>query len=266
MAVKIGHASIDERGKGRGGSAGDQTGREVYVRTWYDKDWTVVLRPKKAAVAEKSARACEKGCANKHIGYDMNQRNTAHTQAKAVGYDLSKIKTNCETDCSAFMTLCALSAGVDELEYAGNAPTTSTMRDAFVATGEYEALTDKKYLTSDACLKRGDILVAEGHHTAMALENGSEAKGANTTTATNVVAEPTLKMGYANIQVKKLQSNLNAIGIKDSTKSALFVDGIFGIKTKEAVKNFQKRYDLTIDGVYGPKSYAKLKAVYKAKS
>ena len=36
MAVKIGHASIDENGKAAGGKAGDQTGREVCVRDW---DW-----------------------------------------------------------------------------------------------------------------------------------------------------------------------------------------------------------------------------------
>lgn len=183
--VKIGHASIDERGKGRGGTAGDQTGREVYIRQWYDKNWNLVLRPKKATVAEKSAKACEKGCANSHIGYDMDQRNTAHTQAKLVKYDLSKIKIKCETDCSAFMTLCALAAGVKSLEYTGNAPTTSTMRKAFSASGEYEVLEDKKYLTSDAYLKRGDILVSEGHHTAMCLENGSKVKAAKTTSNTS---------------------------------------------------------------------------------
>ena len=37
MAVKIGHASIDERGKISGGKAGDQTGKEVCIRDWYNK-------------------------------------------------------------------------------------------------------------------------------------------------------------------------------------------------------------------------------------
>lgn len=182
MAVKIGHASIDEHGKGRGGNAGDQTGREVYIREYYihPSKWDIVLRPKKASVAEASAKACEAGCANNNIGYDMDQRNTAHTQAKAVKYNLSKIKTKCETDCSAFMTLCALAAGVTSLEYTGNAPTTSTMRSAFSKSGAYEVLDDKKYLTSDAYLKRGDILVSEGHHTVMVLSNGSKVENKST--------------------------------------------------------------------------------------
>lgn len=175
MAVKIGHASIDEHGNGRNGTAGDQNGREVCTREWYPKGWDVVLRPKTAAVAEKSAQACEAGCANNNIGYDMNQRNTLHTQAAKVGHNLAKITTPCETDCSAFMTECAIAAGVKALDYTGNAPTTSTMRRAFTSSGAYEALTDSKYLTSDAYLKRGDILVKESSHTVMALSNGSKA-------------------------------------------------------------------------------------------
>lgn len=174
MAIKIGHASISEKGTITG-NAGDQTGKEVCVRTWYSKPWGFVLRCKDALKAEKMANACEAGCSNNNIGYDQNQRNTAHTKAKAVGYDLSKIKEPCETDCSAFMTLCAIAAGVSELEYTGNAPTTSTMQKVFKATGQFDVLTDSKYLTSDKYLIRGDILVRAGSHTVMALENGSEA-------------------------------------------------------------------------------------------
>lgn len=178
MSVKIGHASISETG-GINGKAGDQTKREVCIRTWYDGGWTVVLRPKKAKIAEASAKACEDGCANDNIGYSQfgtSGRNTAHDCAKAVNYKLKKIKTKCNTDCSAFMTLCAIAAGVKKLEYTGNAPTTSTMRSAFYSSGEYEILVDNKYLRSDSYLKRGDILVKEGSHTVMVLEDGAFAK------------------------------------------------------------------------------------------
>ena len=64
MAIKIGHASIDENSKAKGGKSGDQTGKELCIRTWYAKEWTCVLRPKTSTLAEKSAKACEKGCAN----------------------------------------------------------------------------------------------------------------------------------------------------------------------------------------------------------
>ena len=51
MSVKIGHASIDENNKARGGNAGDQTKKEVCTRTWYNKPWTSVIRPKDSSAA-----------------------------------------------------------------------------------------------------------------------------------------------------------------------------------------------------------------------
>ena len=174
MAVKIGHASLDENKSGRNGAAGDQTGREVYTCGWYDGGWHTLIRPKTRELAEAMAKACEAGCANANIGYDMNQRNTLRTAAKAAGWDLSKITTPCETDCSAFMTVCAEAAGVDvSRAYAsGNAPTTWDMAKKFEATGAFVVLKDSKYTTSSARVIRGDILVKDGH-VVMVLSDGS---------------------------------------------------------------------------------------------
>lgn len=190
MTVKIGHASIDERGKINSGTAGDQNAREVCVRDWYNKGWTVLLRPKSATVAEKMAKACEAGCANSKIGYDQYQRNTLRTQAKAAGWNLAKISTACETDCSAFMTVCAEAAGVDVsgCYTSGNAPVTSTMRAKFKATGAFDVLTDSKYLTGTDCLKRGDVLVYEKGHTVMVLSNGAKVGTSSPVTNTSKVA------------------------------------------------------------------------------
>lgn len=180
MAIKIGHASLDENKKIKNGQAGDQTGTEVCTRSWYSKPWSFVLRCIDSSKAELMAVSCEKGCNNKNIGYDQNQRNSLLTQAKKAGFDLSKIVTPCECDCSSFMTVCAESAGIN-IPYNGtNAPTTSTMKNAFVSTGMFEILTDSKYLTSDKYLKRGDILVKPGSHTVMALENGDDVSGNST--------------------------------------------------------------------------------------
>ena len=57
MAVRIGHASIDENGSATGGAAGDQTGKEVCIRSWYAKGWKVLLRAKDPAVRKKIALA-----------------------------------------------------------------------------------------------------------------------------------------------------------------------------------------------------------------
>ena len=43
----------------------------------------------------------------------------------------------------------------------------------------------------------------------------------------------------------------------------LDVDGDFGGATANALKQFQKKYSLEVDGVYGENSYEKMKVVMK---
>ncbi len=196
MSVLIGHASIDENGKANSGTAGDQTAKEVCTRSWYNKPWNVVLRPKDANVAEKMAKAMEQACANNKIGYDQYQRNTLYTQAQKVNFDLSKITTACECDCSSLVCICAIAAGIPagSLYISGNMRVTSNMRAAFKNTGKFEVLTDSKYLTSDKYLKRGDILLKEASHTALVLSNGS---GVNSSTpVTPAPSTPTENKTY----------------------------------------------------------------------
>ena len=265
MAIKIGHASIDENRKIKGGSAGDQTGKELCTRSWYTTGWEYILRPKTKELAEKSAKACEKGCANNKIGYDQNQRNTLNTQAKKVGYDLSKITTKCETDCSAFMTVCAIAGGAN-IDYGSNAPTTSTMKTRFLLSGDYEVITTSKYLTSDKYLKRGDILVKAGSHTVMALENGSGISSSSLYTRTQFVKDVQKYIGAkvdgdagpetlsktvtvsatknrTHAVVRPIQKYLNALGYDCGT-----VDGIAGDKFKKAVVKYQKAKGCVADG------------------
>lgn len=182
MSVLIGHSSIDENGKARGGQGGDQTKKEVCKRNWYKASWDVVLRCTDPEITEKMAIACEQACDNDNIGYDQNQRNTLYTQAKKVDYDLSKISTPTECDCSSLMCVCAIAGGIPDsyLYQGGNMRTTRNMRSAFLKTGKFEALTAYKYLTDDSYLKRGDILVNEGSHTIMALTNGDKVGGGST--------------------------------------------------------------------------------------
>lgn len=169
--IKIGHAAVDERGKYSGGTAGDQTGKEVCIREWYNRPWNVVVRPKSAFVAAGIVRACVAACNNDNIGYDQVQRTTLYSRALAMGWDIGKIAAPCETDCSALVAVCVNAAGISVSKdiYTGN------MVKVLLATGQFDKLTASKYLTSDKYLQAGDILVYEGHHTAMALEYGSAA-------------------------------------------------------------------------------------------
>ena len=167
MAIKIGHAVCSEKGTAKG-TAGDQTGREVRLDSYYDGGWEFLLRCKDRQKAEIMAKACEAGCGNARIGYDQSQRNTLRKNAKSVNWNLAKISTACECDCSSFMTVCAEAAGINVRYYNGNAPTTRTMRNDFKSTGMFDVFepTVKK--------QRGDILVKEGSHTIMILENEAD--------------------------------------------------------------------------------------------
>lgn len=252
MAVKIGHASIDENKKIKGGASGDQTGGEVCTRKYYKNQWNFVLRPKSASLAEKSAKACEDACANKNIGYDQNQRNTLYEQARKVDFDLSKITVPCECDCSSLMHVCALAGGAN-ITYGSNGAATINMKSRFTVNGEYEVLTDSKYLTSDKLLKRGDILVKEGSHTVMILEDGSVVSKMETTTESGVANNapegndfdmPTIKKGSKGKAVKVWQI---IVGVE--------ADGDFGSKTKTATIEFQRKYKLVQDGIVGENTW-----------
>jgi len=57
----------------------------------------------------------------------------------------------------------------------------------------------------------------------------------------------TLKLGDRGGQVKLIQQKLGVTA-----------DGIFGVKTAEAVKNFQRKNNLVVDSIVGPKTWNKL--------
>ena len=63
----------------------------------------------------------------------------------------------------------------------------------------------------------------------------------------------TLRKGDRGENVKTLQSKLKTLDFLQGT-----VDGIFGPKTEEAVKKFQKKNNLVVDGIAGAKTLAAL--------
>ena len=242
MATRIGHASIDENGKTTGGTAGDQNGKEVCIRNWYNGGWEFLARAKESDITMKIAAACEAGCANPNIGYNQNRRNSLLTQARAVEYELSKITIPCETDCSAFVSVCVLAAGV-KLTCSGNLPTTRTLKSTLSKTGDFEILTDGKYLTGTDHLCRGDILCKAGSHTVIVLDDGLAAE------KQSVGSEfPPLKKGSKGRSVKALQILLIGYGFSCGSWGA---DGEFGSATEAALKAFQKTKNLIQNGQTG---------------
>jgi peptidoglycan hydrolase-like protein with peptidoglycan-binding domain len=61
------------------------------------------------------------------------------------------------------------------------------------------------------------------------------------------MAEPTLKKGSKGQAVKDLQWALEELGLAPGTP-----DGVFGTKTEDAVKAFQKLTAIEVDGIVGP--------------
>lgn len=233
MAVRVGSARIDERGKASGGKAGDQTGREVAIENYYvhSQGW-YIIRAKDDKVREKIAVAMERACANKYIGYDQGQNQTEWQAAGKVGYDPGKIKAPVETDCARQVRVCVKYAGINvEDFYTGNE------LEKLKKTGKFEIIKDKR-CNSSADLMRGDILVTRTKgHTVVVLDDGANTKKAKeaakkkttqakkTTTAKSTA--PTYKVGKVyKIVVSALNVRYGAgTTYKKKPKSALTADG-----------------------------------------
>lgn len=214
MAVKIGHATIDENGKAHSGKAGDNNGKEVCRRDWYkhSKGWNV-LRAKYDTTAEKIAECMEKACDNNNVGYDQYQRLTLYNAAAKVGFDVSKVNTAVETDCSALVRVCLAYAGIMVDNF-----TTSNEKKIILNTGLFEEL---NIGGSSDYLKRGDILVTKTKgHTVVVLSDGAKVEAATRTYIVKSgdslwkIAKNELGKGIRYPEIKKLNGlNSNTIRV-----------------------------------------------------
>ena len=200
MLNMIGHACKNENGTYKNGQAGDQTKVEVYIRTWYNRPWNVILRAKDNLVREKIATAMELACKNDKIGYSQATRNSLWNNIKSVKFDPSKTTKEVNTDCSALVCVCCAYAGVpiQYLQIGNNSLTTSTLRKYLLQSGMFEAITDKEYLINDKNLLRGDILLYEGHHTAVNLNDGINAKKTTELKSLDEIAQEVLDGKWGN--------------------------------------------------------------------
>lgn len=74
-----------------------------------------------------------------------------------------------------------------------------------------------------------------------------------------------LRLGSFGQDVSTIQSELNRISINyPAIPKIAAADGIFRIDTEEAVKAFQKTFNLTVDGVIGSATWYKIKYIYNA--
>lgn len=238
--VMVGSARGDENNSAHGGQAGDQTSYELSTQEWYNhpKKWRV-FRPRNIETAEKIAWNMQAACDNNYIGYDQYQRDTLYEVAEKVGFNCSKVTTNCETDCSALVRVCCAYAGINLSTF-----NTETEPSILLKSGAFIELTGKSYTDNSDYLLRGDILdTATKGHTVVVLSNGSKVFDIN------LLGVGTLRKGSKGEAVKQLQNALNLV-----IETDLNIDGDFGSATEAAVKSFQKKFNLEDDGVYGPMS------------
>ncbi len=71
-----------------------------------------------------------------------------------------------------------------------------------------------------------------------------------------------LKRGDRGLPVRLVQFYLSFIGLVDEDLEEIDIDGIFGPATEQAVKEFQKKYGLAVDGIVGRQTWNKIQNVY----
>ena len=164
-------------------------------------------------------------------------------------YIASGVKT--ETDCSSFVyaVYCCL---IPAMRSDANAPTTSTSQSFYKKHG-FKVLTDDKYTKSAANLRRGDLLNKAGSHIVMYCGTDASVESSVKVIPQAASSSPNLRKGSTGTHVRYLQQDLNCV-----MGCNLDVDGDFGAKTLDALKSFQKKYCLTVDGIYGVNSNAKM--------
>ena len=199
MISNCGH---DENGRYSGGKAGDQTGTEWRVINWYNRPWKCVLRHPNADVRAMIASMAKAAANNNLIGYDQSQRGTFWTNLADSNYDPAQITVACEADCSSGVAAIVKGAGyrlgIDALKKVSTACYTGNLRAALKAAG-FEVLTESKYLTSDAYLFAGDILLNDNAHVATNLTTGSKASGTSAPSKSiNEVAKEVINEKWGN--------------------------------------------------------------------
>lgn len=169
--MKIVHASISENNNaGWDGKAspGDQTGKEVFVREWYNAMWNCVLRYSDPEIGRQAAEIAVKLANSNLVGYDQSGRNNLYQTL--MGYDWnvdlylkSGVKTEC--DCSSFIYAC-YACVLPHIRSNYNAPVTSNMKERYIFYG-FSVFYDTRMLMGEEPLLKGDILLKIGSHTAM---------------------------------------------------------------------------------------------------
>lgn len=257
----ISNCGKDERGKYSGGVAGDQTGREYEIRSWYNRPWDCVLRYPTLKVGEMIGSIATRAANNSYIGYDQGERLSMYNAMATVGWDVDRIRKPVEADCSSSTMAVIIAAGyklgIKALQRLQPSLVTWNMEQPLMAAG-FLRFTEKKFLDSDRYLLPGDILLNRKSHVAINVTYGvdavSVAKPAEPDIK-NPSTYPVVRFGNQGQWVVVLQNALINWGYSCGPKGA---DGDFGSNTLAAVRKFQVDHRLVVDGAVGAKTWEAL--------
>ena len=261
--MSISNCGSDERDCLKGGIAGDQTGKEWRIRNWYNGNWNVVLHHPDKATRNLIAEMARKAAENDLIGYDQNERLTFWKHLKVSNYDPAKITVACEADCSSGVGAIVKGAGyrLGDIKMQNVSPDiyTGNERTALKSAG-FKERTASKYLTSDTYLFAGDILLREGHHTAINLTNGIHAFS-----STSIKGKLNIDGVWGQDTTRTLQSALNTkmdgiISGQGSSMTAINKGGLLSSSWKLGnggsltIGALQRKVGVTVDGYFGVKT------------
>ena len=250
----LSNCSRDERGTYSGGQAGDQDGYEWRLCEWYQYPWgggwNCILHHPDANIRSMIAKLAREAAENNNIGYDQAQRYTFWEQLQRCSYRPSLITTPCEADCSSgvaaivkatgYLTGNARLKNVSIYAYTGN------LKPVLAEAG-FQIRTDNKYLTSDAYLYAGDILLNTENHTCTCVTNGSKTKDGETIKGYKFKTS-TIQLNDVGLDVFRLKVILRARGFFNG-KVTGESGNKFTASLKKSVKLFQMKAGLKQTGV-----------------
>ncbi len=175
----------NELGTYRGGTEGDQTGKEARLMKYPDYyvdssyPWSFVLRCTDEKVREQAVANAVAAAENDHIGYDSGDlRMTLWDQVVANDYDFSKISVDCSANCVTsaliFYKAAGYQLGIEELQNIDISIHVWDVNETLLATGLFEQKDDAGYLHTSDHGVAGDLYVAETRHVMMQVSDGVE--------------------------------------------------------------------------------------------
>ena len=252
--------SHDERGRYIGGAAGDQSGSEYSLVNWYNYPyggWNYVFHYPDSNIRALIAKLAKEAPQNDMIGYDQAERYTFWEQLTNNGYRPINISTPCESDCSASTAAIVKAVGYltgnEKLKAVSIYAWTGNLRDVLVRAG-FQCYNGSKYLTGDAYLYAGDIILNEENHVVICVTDGAKIGEGEKDYYTFKARQ--VSLGYIGHDVYVAQCVLQARTFYKNT-----IDRKFGNGMDAAVRMYQMKAGLVQDGLFGYNSMASLYAL-----